>query len=94
MPRPRCPFYGFHWPEGTSKLTDSGANECALDFEHNEPCWMEREGKVPDFDRCAVADRVRMLLEPGKHLIHFFPAELAPEGVNYDRWRDLVMKRS
>jgi hypothetical protein len=89
--RPRCPFYGFHWPEKSHRLTDSGGNECALDFEKGGPCMMEAQGKEPDLDTCPVPSPIRPLLESSKKTILFFPAELEPEGISLDEWRRNVM---
>jgi hypothetical protein len=91
--RARCPFYGFHWPEKTYSLTDSGGNECGLDFEGCGPCAMEAKGLAPDFDICPVVTRVRPLLEAGKKKIIFHPAEIAPSGVSMDEWTRQAMAR-
>jgi hypothetical protein len=92
--RPRCPFYGFHWPEKSRALTDSGGNECALDFELNSPCMMEAQGRSPDLDVCPVPVPIRPLLEAAKRDVTFYPAEFGPEGVRLEDWTRHVMVRS
>lgn len=89
--RPRCPFYGFHWPEKSHCLSDSGGNECALDFEANGPCIMEAQAKEPDFDGCPVPVPIRALLEASKKTIILFPAEASPDGVRLEEWMRNVM---
>ena len=89
--RPRCPFYGFHWPEKSRCLSDTGGNECALDFEQNGPCVMEVQGKDPDLDACLVPAPIRPLLEASKKAIILYPLENAPEGVSLDEWTRKVM---
>jgi hypothetical protein len=93
--RPKCPFYGFHWPEKSRSLSDSGGNECALDFERSGPCVMEAEGKQPDFDACTVPGSIRPLLEAAGKTIVFYPAELGPEGIRLEDWvREVMVRRA
>ena len=92
--RPRCPFYGFRWPEKCRSLGDTGGNECALDFEQNGPCIMEAEGKHPDFDACQVPGAIRPLLEASGKTIVFYPAELGPDGIALEEWARKVMVRT
>jgi len=92
--RPRCPFYGFHWPEKSRSLRDTGANECALDFDGNGPCSMEAQGRAPDFDLCPLVAAIRPLLEAAKSNVVLFPAELGPEGVRLEAWTRQVMQRT
>ena len=92
--RPRCPFYGFHWPANSRVLKDSGGDECGLDFENAGPCAMAAKGQTPDYDVCPVADRVRPLLEGGRWNIIFQPAELPPTGISFDEWKRRVMTRA
>jgi hypothetical protein len=92
--RPRCPFYGFHWPEKSRCLKDSGGNECALDFERNGPCIMEVQGKAPDLDACHVPAPIRPLLDASKKVIVFYPAELGPEGIRLEDWTRQLMTRA
>jgi hypothetical protein len=89
--RPRCPFYGFHWPEKSRCLSDAGGSECALDFERNGTCVMEAEGKAPDLDMCPVPVPIRPLLEASKKTIVLYPAELGPEGIPLEDWTRRVM---
>jgi hypothetical protein len=89
--RPRCPFYGFHWPEKSRCLSDTAGNECALDFEGNEACIMEAQGQAPDLDACPVPVTIRPLLEASKKTIVLYPAELAPEGIVLEDWTRNVM---
>jgi hypothetical protein len=91
--RPRCPFYGFRWPERSRSLSDTGDNECALDFERNGPCIMEAQGKEPDLDACPVPVPIRPLLDASRKTIIIHPAEFAPEGVSLEDWTRQVMVR-
>jgi hypothetical protein len=54
---------------------------------------MEEKGRVPDYDACPVADRLRSVLEACKKNVTFFPAETAPEGVQMEEWKKRVMVR-
>jgi len=92
--RPRCPFYGFHWPENTRSLTDSGDNQCGLDFERHGGCIMEAEGRAPDYETCRVPAPIRPLLEASKKIVVLYPAECRPEGVRLDEWTQQVMARA
>ncbi|HWB83333.1 MAG TPA: hypothetical protein VG675_04280 [Bryobacteraceae bacterium] len=92
--RQRCPFHGFHWPESGSDLIDSGGDECGLDLDHHGACRMETEHQAADFDRCEVARQARNFLQAGRRHIRFFPAELLPESVLFEAWRDRVMRPS
>jgi hypothetical protein len=92
-PRPRCPFYGFHWPEKSHTLTDSGGAECGLDFERCGPCSMEERGQTPDYEACPVAERLRPILEACKKNVTFCPAETAPAGLSMEEWKKRVMVR-
>ena len=89
--RPRCPFYGFHWPESRHSLSDTGDAECGLDFEEGGPCAMEAQGQTPDYDTCPAAERLRPILESCRKNFVFFPAETAPEGVPMEEWKRRVM---
>jgi hypothetical protein len=91
--RPRCPFYGFHWPENSHVLNDSGGSECGLDTEACGPCAMEAKGQEPDYEFCPVADRLRPLLESCQKNVVFCPAETAPETVSMEEWKKRVMVR-
>lgn len=92
-PRPRCPFYGFHWPPQGSNLHETGTAECGLDLTAHGPCTMETEQKSVDFDICAVRSKCRNLLDAGRHHIRFFGPELPAGGLRLDRWHDLVMRQ-
>jgi hypothetical protein len=89
--RPRCPFYGFHWPENSHALNDTKGAECGLDFEKNRPCLMEEQGRPPDYDCCPVVERLRTVLEACKKNIKFHPAEGPEQGVPMDEWKKRVM---
>ncbi len=90
--RKRCPFYGFHWPEKTRALHESGGNECALDFQHNGACAMETEGKPPDYDACPLVRPLRKLLESVAHQVTFYPSEI-PAGLSLAEWTRQVTNR-
>lgn len=92
--RPRCPFYGFHWPEKSHALSDTGANECALDFERNGTCAMEAQGKAPDYDVCPVPGPIRPLLDAAGGRVILYPAELKPVGIHMEAWTRRVMARA
>jgi hypothetical protein len=66
-----CPFYGRRWPERSPILREVGGNECGLDFEHNQPCVMEAQGRHVDYYSCPRAMDKQGLLEAGRHLIGF-----------------------
>ena len=85
LSRKRCPFYGFHWPEKTRALHDSGGNECALDFQANGPCTMETNGKEPEYDSCPLIRPIRALLESAGRHVTFYPAEI-PDGISMAEW--------
>lgn len=90
QPRPRCPFFGFHWPEKGSNLVDTGTNECGLDLECHGPCKMQGGNGQIDFYRCDLPVRARNFLAAGRHYIRFYPAELPGTGIEYEPWRDLT----
>ncbi len=92
LSRERCPFYGFHWPEKTRALHDTGADECALDFQHNGPCAMEQEGKQPDYEVCPRVRPIRVLLESAAHHVTIYPGEI-PAGVSMAEWTRRVTAR-
>ena len=85
-------FYGFHWPDGASKLHDSGGDECGLDLDNAKSCSMENAGQVADFAKCGVAAELVTMLEPAAKYIVFYPAELLPNGILFQPWRDRVMR--
>ena len=91
--RPRCPFYGFHWPENSRSLQDTESKECGLDFDKNGPCSMEAQGRAPDYDCCPVAERLRNVLEACKKNVIFYPAEALRQGVSMEEWKKQVMVR-
>jgi hypothetical protein len=91
--RPRCPFYGFHWPENSHSVYDSGHPECGLDFEQNRNCMMEANGLAPDYDACTEPDRLRSILESCRKDITFYPSELLGRGLSFEDWKRQVMVR-
>jgi hypothetical protein len=90
--RPRCPFYGFHWPAPGSNLIDVGNNECGLDFDAHGPCAMETEGRLVDFGECPKSTASKNLLSTGAPYIRFYPAELSPTPITFDAWHNVVMQ--
>ena len=91
--RPRCPFYGFHWPARGSNLIGGGTAECGLDLDEHKLCRMEFEQGAVDFDRCALRSDWRNLIEAGKRHIRFYGADLPGDGVPLEQWQSLVMKK-
>lgn len=91
--RPRCPFYGFHWPARGSNLVDTGTAECGLDLDQHGVCRMETNEAPVDFDRCALRSERKHLIEAGKRHIRFHGAELPRDGVPLEKWQHLVMKK-
>ncbi len=91
--RPRCPFYGFHWPAKGSSLIEAGTPECGLDLYHHGPCKMELEQMTVDFDRCHVRKDRQYLLDAGKRYIRFHADELPSDGVPLEKWHDVVMRK-
>ena len=91
QPRPRCPFYGFHWPERGSHLMQTGTAECGLDLFEHGPCKMEGRQESVDFERCVLRSERRNLIEAGKRCIRFHGPDLPSDGVLLERWHDVVM---
>ncbi len=48
-----------------------GGNECGLDFEHNQPCALEAQGRPVDYYACPRVTNLRSLLESAQHIIRF-----------------------
>jgi hypothetical protein len=90
--RPRCPFYGFHWPEQGSNLIDTGGSECGLDLDGHGSCQMIAESGRIDFFECPLPLQTRNLLDAGRRYIRFYPAELARTEVGFEIWRDLITR--
>jgi hypothetical protein len=91
--RPRCPFYGFHWPVRGSNLRETGTAECGLDLVEHGPCLMERRQEAVNFEACPVQSERRNLIEAGRRHIRFHGPDLPADGVSLDRWQDLVMRQ-
>lgn len=92
--KPRCPFYGFHWPAGSSHLVRGQHDECGLDLTQHGCCQMKRQRQDVDFDLCKVRFQFQNLLEAGKHYIRFFAPELPDDGVPLTRQADQVMRQA
>lgn len=90
-PRPRCPFYGFHWPARSTDLIEVGAAECGLDLDGHGLCRMETEQNPVDFERCGRRAEWKNLIEAGKRYIRFHGAGLPGAGVSWEQWQQLVM---
>ena len=91
--RPRCPFYGFHWPEQGSNLMEMGTAECGLDLDGHGLCRMETEQRPVDFESCARRSEWKNFIEAGKRHIRFYGANLPGAGVPLDQWQQLVMRQ-
>ncbi|MCL5742837.1 MAG: hypothetical protein M1541_02750 [Acidobacteria bacterium] len=92
--RAACPFYGFHWPEQSDHLVETGGSECGLDLDHHGPCRMEADGLQVDFGRCPLAERYSTLLNAARKYISFKPSEFSPQEFDLERWSDYVKKRT
>ncbi|SRR5260370_135519 len=90
--RPRCPFYGFHWPGSTDTLTDAGGTECGLDIDHHGSCVMEQEGRTVDYHACPFARKRQGLLNLFNRSIRFRPGVNEPDGVSFEVWLPAVMQ--
>ena len=71
----RCPFYGFRWPEETATLLHLEADECGLDTERNQPCFMESDARSVNFFSCPYAVEQIPSLISAKHIITFTPED-------------------
>jgi hypothetical protein len=88
----RCPFYGFHWPARGSRLFRGKAGECGLELVERGPCRMEmRENRV-DFEHCQVREDLASLLDAGKRHIRFHAPEFPEEGLDFEVWKDRVLR--
>jgi hypothetical protein len=60
-----CPFYGRAFIPGDTiggppfSLFDQRGNRCALVTNAHAPCYLEIEGKEPDWKTCALVELVR-----------------------------------
>lgn len=93
MSLPKCPFYGFRWPERRPDLIAVGGNECGIDVDRNGPCRMEAKGCAANYSYCEAAADARVYLTLGSDRIRFFPSGLA-EGVPLEAWTNQVMHRA
>lgn len=81
----RCPFYGCRWPERSPNLQPSESdNECGLDVENHEVCFMHKQGRTIDFFSCPVADASRAMFTVAEHIISF-PTE--PARITLREWK-------
>ncbi len=92
-PRPRCPFYGFHWPARSSSLLEMGTAECGLDLDGHGVCQMETEQRLVDFETCVRRSEWKNLIDAGKKYIRFHGAGLPGGGVPLDQWSQVVMRQ-
>lgn len=90
--RPLCPFYGFRWPNHTSRLFRAEGSECGLDLDRHGPCQMELRQNRIDFDSCEVRSSHQHLLHAGRHHIRFHAPELPSNGLTLDDWKDRVLR--
>jgi len=93
MTTPRCPFYGFRWPDRTTDLVDVGGNECGLDLDLCGPCKMELQNCAPDYRYCETVSAAKAFLSVATSRIRFFPSN-SVEGVSFEVWTGRVMLRT
>ena len=93
QPRPRCPFYGFHWPARSTNLMEMGTAECGLDLDGHGLCRMEMEQRPVDFESCGRRSECQNLIEAGKRHIRFHGKDLPGAGVSLEQWQRLVMQQ-
>lgn len=85
MPLPRCPFYGFDWPDHGSTLRDAEDGRCGLLSDGPELCRMEASGRAADVEKCDRAHRVAAMLNVlGEHLA-FLPSNRS-KAITYSQW--------
>ena len=89
----RCPFYGFAWPEKTSRLRHVAGNRCGLALDRFEPCAMEAAGREVDMEECPTAARLAYFVRSAGPVIAFITPE-HPEGLSYAAWRDTMLEAS
>jgi hypothetical protein len=81
----RCPFYGFAWPEGSSRLQHVAGNRCGLALDRVEPCAMEEADQEVDMEACPTAKGLSYFVRSAGPVIAFVVPD-HPEGVPYAAW--------
>ena len=56
-----CRFYGKNGMFG--QLVDQGGNQCGLILDSYSPCQMEMSDEFPNLQACALAGKVRQLIQ-------------------------------
>lgn len=86
----RCPFYGFRWPDRTTRLVHVGGDECALDLDENGPCKMQMAGRTVSMHYCEIAEKARPFIDVMIDRVRVYPDGASP-GIPFSEWRDRVM---
>ena len=89
----RCPFYGFAWPERSSRLQHVAGNRCGLVLDRVEPCAMEQADREVDMEACATAKGLLYFIRAAGPVIAFVVPD-HPEGVPYAAWWRSTMRHA
>jgi hypothetical protein len=89
----RCPFYGFAWPAGTSRLVHVAGNRCGLALDRVESCAMEEAGREVDMEKCPTAQTLAHFVRLAAPVIAFVVPD-HPEGLSYAAWRSTMLQGS
>lgn len=89
----RCPFYGFVWPEASSRLFQVAGNRCGLALDRVEPCAMEQAGHEVDMETCPRANALGHFIRSADPVMSFVIQD-HPEGLSYAEWWRRTMLRS
>ena len=78
-PRPRCPFYGFHFFE--NNFYDQNGNQCPFITKRYAPCQMEINDEIPDWDKCRFfnTEENRVIVGEIFTKTRILPKEFQPE---------------
>lgn len=87
----RCPFYGFSWPEGSSRLIKVAGNRCGLALDRVESCAREEAGHAVDMEACARAKGLSYFIRSAGPVIAFVLPN-CPEGLPYNAWWRITMR--
>ena len=88
-----CLFYGFSWPEHTSRLIDEGDNRCALIFEGSSACAMERENRPISHRACRIYRKCEAAIDVGRPYIVIYANEF-PAGISLEAWETYLIGRT
>ena len=81
----RCPFYGFEWPEGTSRLQHVAGDRCGLALDRVESCAMEEAGREINIEMCQTAQGLSHFVRLAIPVVAFVMPD-HPEGLSYAAW--------